>query len=397
MHTSFRVGDLLDSKYRIKRLLGWGGFGEVYLAEDELVGRQVAIKLLRDQDPDRQAGLVAEMRSLDQLRHPAVVTFYTHFTSDRLLFLVMEYCAGGSLRSRMRPVPAPLHITMQLGRDLAETLELYTGEASFITILNRTTFYSLLRMYSRLATLAWQIVTSARSTTWRPRCGLGGVDALDVRVDVYALGITLRELLQNRNPFEKCREVRSSARRFVTNSFRQNWSDGCGGDFKGYSPTPELRFQTMREFQEAIDSKHVAYVFDRSRVQAHALAAKAETLLARKHAAAAKKCIAQALYVCPDCVSALIAAGRYNLFTNRISEAKQCFDQALALNPRANIQKELGWLNLEAGNHSQAISLLTDHLQRNAADYEAFNLLIECLYQDRALRSGHASLQVNDR
>ena len=92
--------------------------------------------------------------------------------------------------------------------------------------------------------------------------------------------------------------------------------------------------------------------------------------------------------MCSDCVSALIAAGRYNLFTNRISEAKQYFDQALALNPRANIQKELGWLNLEACNYSQAISLLTDHLQRNAADYEAFNLLLECFYRTERYEVG---------
>jgi hypothetical protein len=64
----------------------------------------------------------------------------------------------------------------------------------------------------------------------------------------------------------------------------------------------------------------------------------------------------QALYACPDCVAALIAAGRYNLFINRITEAKQYFDQALSLNPRTNIQKELGWLCLEAANYSPGAS-----------------------------------------
>ena len=68
---------------------------------------------------------------------------------------------------------------------------------------------------------------------------------------------------------------------------------------KATHPTPELRFQSMQEFREAIDSKHVSYVFDRSRVQAHALAAKAEKLLARKHVTAASKCINQALYAVP--------------------------------------------------------------------------------------------------
>src|ERR1035437_11026853 len=70
-----------------------------------------------------QAGLVEEMRSLDQLHHPAVVTFYHHFVNEQLLFLVMEYCAVGSLRSRMQLGAAPLQTSMQWGKELAETLD----------------------------------------------------------------------------------------------------------------------------------------------------------------------------------------------------------------------------------------------------------------------------------
>jgi len=44
------VGDLLDSKYRIVRWLGGGGWGDVYLAKDELLGSHVAIKLLHDRN-----------------------------------------------------------------------------------------------------------------------------------------------------------------------------------------------------------------------------------------------------------------------------------------------------------------------------------------------------------
>jgi len=60
------------------------------------------------------------MRSLDQLHHPAVVTFYHHFVNEQLQFLVMEYCAGGSLRGSMRQNPAPLQTIMQWGKDLAD-------------------------------------------------------------------------------------------------------------------------------------------------------------------------------------------------------------------------------------------------------------------------------------
>ena len=116
------IGDLLDSKYRIMQWLGGGGFGDVYLAEDAAVRRYVAIKALKDRDPERRADLIHEMQSLDQLRHPKVVTFYHHFVEDEQLFLVMEYCAGGSLRHRMQRGRIQKGEALQLIREAAETL-----------------------------------------------------------------------------------------------------------------------------------------------------------------------------------------------------------------------------------------------------------------------------------
>ena len=376
------IADLLDSKYRIQQRLGGGGFGEVYLAKDELLGRQVAIKLLRDEDPGRQAELVHEMRSLDQLQHPAVVRFFHHFNDDQRLFLVMEYCAGGSLRSRLRQQSATSHAVMQWGRDLADTLHFVHQHGIVHHDIKPDNILFTAEEGLKIGDFGAANLNVGTTSYLAPELLFGEVDTGDVRVDVYALGITLLEMLQNRNPFLGMllhESQRAKIRQDFIPSNLERWVQDLIS--KATHPTPELRFQTMQEFREAIDSKHVSYVFDRSRVQAHVLAAKAERLLARKQASAAFKCINQALYACPDCVSAHIAAGRHSLFTNRIAEAKQHFDQALALNPRANIQKELGWLCLEVTHYAQAISLLTDHLQRNAADYEAHNLLLECFYR----------------
>jgi tetratricopeptide (TPR) repeat protein len=229
---------------------------------------------------------------------------------------------------------------------------------------------------------------------------LGDIDPKDVRIDVYALGVTLLEVVQRKNPFEAMsrREILRSKLQhdFVPTNLPRWLQDVLS---KATHPTPELRFQSMQEFREAIESQHVNYVFDRSRVQANALASQAEKLLSKKRPTAAFKLITQALYVCPDCLSALIAAGRHNLYVNRPSEARQYFDQALSLNPRTNIQRELGWLCLESGNYSQAISLLSDHLQRNAADYEAFNLLLECFFRTERYDVGKqiATLMIEER
>src|SRR5690606_12979927 len=73
--------------------------------------------------------------------------------------------------------------------------------------------------------------------------------------------------------------------------------------------------------------------------------------------------------------------GKYNLRIQKIDAAKSFYERALKLNPRLDVQKDLGWINLEAKKYPIAIGLLSDHLHRNPADYEAYNLLIRCYYE----------------
>ena len=96
-------GTVLDNKYRVKKSLGKGGFGEVFLAEDGLVtGRLVAIKMLRNAEVEDREDFVREMNLLAKVNHPGVVTFHHHFTRGDRLFLVRAHCEAGSLRDLLR-------------------------------------------------------------------------------------------------------------------------------------------------------------------------------------------------------------------------------------------------------------------------------------------------------
>jgi serine/threonine-protein kinase len=99
MDKDIRIGDILDEKYLLIRKLGEGGFGHVYLAQDILLEEHyVALKSLKIAEDARERLLIREMDFLSKLADPHVVGFYHHFKNWDSLFLVMEYCPGGSLR-----------------------------------------------------------------------------------------------------------------------------------------------------------------------------------------------------------------------------------------------------------------------------------------------------------
>ncbi len=94
-------GELLGG-YRIVRLIGRGGMGSVYLADDVRLGRKVALKLLPQEladDPTLRARFIAESRLAASLDHPHIVPIYEAGTADGRLFLAMRYVAGADLEA----------------------------------------------------------------------------------------------------------------------------------------------------------------------------------------------------------------------------------------------------------------------------------------------------------
>src|SRR6476619_7013218 len=94
--------------YRIRERLGKGGMGEVYLAEDTRLGRQVALKFLPasyQYDPDRRARFLKEARAASALRSPYIAAIYDIGEQNGQMFLVMEYVEGELLATRIERGP----------------------------------------------------------------------------------------------------------------------------------------------------------------------------------------------------------------------------------------------------------------------------------------------------
>lgn len=376
---------LLDGKYKVVRELGEGGFGRVLLAEDIAIpDRFVAIKVLKDQDQERQNILLDEMTFLANLQNPSIVTFHHHFQSNGRLHLVMEYCAGGSLRNRIRR-----------GNGLEPNLVFQWGvrlAAVFDFVHNRDIVHHDIKPDNLLFSQDGHLKVGDFGVANRNIGTLpymapelfteSDVSIRDRRIDIYALGITLLELILGRNPLFGLAPnelLLVKLRGDFIPSDLPSWVQEIL--LKATHATPELRFQTMTEFREALTSKTAPLVIDRQRMDAHKQAIAVEKLIGAKKWIRAEKIIRYALEKCPGSVHANITAGRLFIKQKRLDKAKAHLDQALRLNPRANIQKELGWVNLEMGKFSIALSLLNDHLHRNPLDKEAQNLLLQCYYE----------------
>ncbi|HLQ36564.1 MAG TPA: serine/threonine-protein kinase [Planctomycetota bacterium] len=114
---------LLAGRYRLRRELGAGGFGKVWEAEDQQLGRRVAIKVLNliASSTDAASSLRRERKSLARLRHPGVVGIHEAGSSDDLQYLVMDLVPGRSLDKVFAALadagfpPAPAELQRAIG------------------------------------------------------------------------------------------------------------------------------------------------------------------------------------------------------------------------------------------------------------------------------------------
>src|ERR1700716_1148588 len=120
--TELASGTLVDGRYKLVSRLGSGGMADVFLAEDQQLGRKVALKLLHRrfaEDPDFVERFRREAQAAAGLQHPNVVSVYDRGTYDGTYYIAMEYLAGRTLKQLIRdeapldPVRA-IDITIQI-------------------------------------------------------------------------------------------------------------------------------------------------------------------------------------------------------------------------------------------------------------------------------------------
>src|SRR5881398_3784697 len=111
------IDSVFDGRYRIIRKLGSGGMANVYLAEDQELGRRVAIKILNDRhagDDQFVERFRREAKNAAALSHPNIVSIYDRGEAEGTYYIAMEFIDGRSLKELIvSRGPAPLTVAVE--------------------------------------------------------------------------------------------------------------------------------------------------------------------------------------------------------------------------------------------------------------------------------------------
>ncbi|HET9765386.1 MAG TPA: serine/threonine-protein kinase, partial [Thermoanaerobaculia bacterium] len=206
-------------RYRIERRLGAGAMGEVYLAQDPHIDRQLALKTVLIGDAsdaeieERKVRMIREARAAGRLVHPHVVTLFDAGEAGGIFYLAFEFVAGPDLAGRQRLAP-PLKLgeVLRIGRQAAEGLDaahrqgiVHRDIKPSNILLDRqgqvkVSDFGIAKMLGQGTELT-QTGSVVGSPHYLSPEQIRG-EELDGRSDLFSLGVVLYELLTRHRPFE---------------------------------------------------------------------------------------------------------------------------------------------------------------------------------------------------
>ena len=207
------IGTLFDGRYQVVRKLGAGGMANVYLAEDQELGRRVAIKILNDRHANDEQFVERfrrEAKNAAALSHPNIVSIYDRGEAEGTYYIAMEFLEGRSLKELIvQRGPAPVTVSVEYARQILSALRFAHRHGIVHRDIKphnvlvdsegrvKVTDFGIARAGVSEMTEAGSIVGTAQYLSPEQARGTD----VDQRSDLYSLGIVLYELLTGTLPF----------------------------------------------------------------------------------------------------------------------------------------------------------------------------------------------------
>ncbi|PEB55061.1 serine/threonine protein kinase [Bacillus pseudomycoides] len=208
------IGKRLNDRYKLLKMIGGGGMANVYLAHDDILGRDVAVKILRLDYANNEEFIKRfhrEAQSVTTLSHPNIVNMYDVGEEDGIYYLVMEYVPGQTLKQYinqrgMLPIGEALDIMEQLTAAMAHAhhFEIVHRDIKPHNILIRSDGVVKVTDFGIATATSATTITHTNSVLGSvhylsPEQARGGI--ANKQSDIYSLGIVMFELLTGRQPF----------------------------------------------------------------------------------------------------------------------------------------------------------------------------------------------------
>ncbi|HVS33077.1 MAG TPA: protein kinase, partial [Thermoanaerobaculia bacterium] len=367
-------------RYQIRHKLGSGGMGEVYLAWDPELEREVAIKVLRadqDESPERTRRFVQEAKASSAFSHPNVAHVYEIGTAGDLRYIAMEVVQGETLRQRIARGEMPVDDVISIASQIAAALSAAHGSGivhrdmkpenvivrpdGYVKVLD----FGLAKLV-RLDSEAETLLKTRPGAVMGTPCYMapeqfGGSDVTPP-ADVFSLGVVLYEMLTGRRPFDGddntalARAILSEDPVPPTKLRDAIPSRLCEILTKALQKDPELRYPSAAELLE--DLKQVS----RETTAAAVVSSRSELAAPRR-----RRWIAIAITLLTLIVAAVVIVAAQRVQSLRearaaVDEAQRLVDKrdrSIAVLPFQNLSAEAENAFFAAGVHEDVLTYLS--------------------------------------